>query len=263
MPKKKTTKRKTKVRVKQKQKQRQSQRVVVYVDRPRARRRTQKRRGRGLPSKPHWRGGVPPEMSSSRTAVYYINEGKHSSRRNDLLIAQNRQRDLQQERGTAPVQSFLNEIDKVIADSDKLQQSTQSINPPSPPSSAAFDVSKTAVRHRNPDLFARLGLHTPLRNFQATDQQSAIDRGIRELNREALGVEYLDQSGFSDYVSPHSPPQSQVENAEQMVGSTERFPHVAEYLRKTYTKGRESARTELGGYRLSPDRTPSAFGYMK
>ena len=69
MPKKKTTKRKTKVRVKQKQKQRQSQRVVVYVDRPRARRRTQKRRGRGLPSKPHWRGGVPPEMSSSRTAV--------------------------------------------------------------------------------------------------------------------------------------------------------------------------------------------------
>ena len=151
MPKKKTTKRKTKVRVKQKQKQRQSQRVVVYVDRPRARRRTQKRRGRGLPSKPHWRGGVPPEMSSSRTAVYYINEGKHSSRRNDLLIAQNRQRDLQQERGTAPVQSFLNEIDKVIDNSDKLQQSITPapLSPPLlRPSAVRFDPATQQATNR-------------------------------------------------------------------------------------------------------------------
>ena len=237
MPKKKkTTKRKTKVRVKQKQKQRQSQRVVVYVDRPRARRRTQKRRGRGLPSKPHWRGGVPPEMSSSRTAIYYINEGKHSSRRNDLLIAQNRQRDLQQERGTEPVQanppvqSFLNEIDKVIADSDKLQQPTQSINPPSPPlwrpSAVRFDP---AVQ-------------------QATNRYTA-GGGVLHFD----GGEALDQSGLSNYMTQHSPPQSQVENAEQMVGSRSSTP---EYLRKAYTKGRESARTDIGGARLSPDRTP-------
>ena len=158
MPKKKkTTKRKTKSVPNKNKSKRQSQQVVVYVDRPRARRRTQKRRGRGLPSKPHWRGGVPPEMSSSRTAVYYINEGKHSSRRNDLLIAQNRQRDLQQERGTEPVQanppvqSFLNEIDKVIDNSNKLRQSIYPA-PPSPPlwrpSAVRFDPATQQATNR-------------------------------------------------------------------------------------------------------------------